>query len=149
MSDYLLAISEHHYDRVDDDAAPWVPPGLVFKTGDRVRVRVNLECRYCLDPRFPKCYERALADDGRTATVYDVGHDECSCRFDDEPAGPEHMGHTVWVTWGERRDYDDPVLEGVGFDAHFAPGELVPLDPAHGAGQREDDRWSMTRSAIG
>ena len=99
--------------------SPWTP-----KTGDRVRVRINLECQYCLDPRFTACYERALADDGRAATVYDVGHDECACRFEDDPPGADHLGHTVWVKWDERREYDDPVLDGVEFDAHFAVAEL-------------------------
>ncbi len=100
---------------------PWKP-----KAGDLVRVRVSLECRYCLDPRFRQCYERALADDGRTATVYDVGHAECSCRYDDPPDAA-HLAHDVWVTWDDRRSYDDPEIEGVGFDAHFAASELEPI----------------------
>lgn len=102
--------------------APWQP-----KAGDRVRVRVSLECLYCCDPRFQACYERALADDGRTATVYDVGHGECSCLFDEEPPSAAHVAHDVWVTWDERRPYDDAFLEGVPFDAHFAAIELEPV----------------------
>lgn len=103
---------------------PWTP-----KPGDRVRVRVSLECRYCLDPRFTACYERALADDGRTATVYDVGHAECICQIEVDDGGPDHQGHDIWVAWDERREYDDPFLEGVPFDAHFAATELEPIDP--------------------
>jgi hypothetical protein len=107
--------------------APWTP-----KVGQRVRVRVSLECQYCLDPRFRQCYERALADDGRTATVYSVGHDECSCRYDgDDPPDAGHVAHDVWVKWDDRRSYDDPVVR-VGdwecpFDAHFAAAELEPV----------------------
>jgi hypothetical protein len=105
---------------------PWTP-----KPGDRVRVRVNAECLYCVDIRFPECYERALADDDRMATVSSVGHDDCSCRYVDEPPDPAHMAHDVWVKWDERRPYDDPVPR-VGewecpFDAHFAACELEPL----------------------
>lgn len=107
---------------------PWEP--VRFKAGDHVRVKVSLECRYCLDPRYRQCYERALADDGRTATVCEVGHDWCSCRYDDEPPDAAHLGHDVWVTWDERRSYDDPPLEGVPFDAHFAACELIPLGEA-------------------
>lgn len=106
---------------------PWTP-----KVGDRVRVRVNMECSYCLDPHFPKCYDMALSDDGRTGTVYDVGHDRCSCRWEDEEDGPseDHLGHDVWIKWDERRSYDEPVLEGIPFDAHFAASELEPLGPS-------------------
>jgi hypothetical protein len=109
----------------DTGREDWVP--YTFQSGDRVQVRVSLECRYCLDPRFQRCYERALADDGRTATVYDVGHDWCSCRYDDETPDAAHLAHTVWVTWDDRRPYDDPEWTGVPFDAHFAPSELIPL----------------------
>jgi hypothetical protein len=116
--DFLGAVAE--------DREPWVP--IRFQPGDRVRVRISLECRYCLDPRFQACYERALADDGRTATVYDVGHDECSCCYDDEAPSADHIGHDVWVKWDARRDYDGPELPGVPFDAHFAAAELIPLD---------------------
>lgn len=122
----VRALSEA-WDREPDGI--WEPAGVPrFQPGDRVRVRISLECDYCLDPKFQQCYERALADNGRTATVYDVDHDECSCRWDDEPAGVDHLGHDVWVTWDERRTYDDPVIESVGFDAHFAPSELILLD---------------------
>jgi hypothetical protein len=120
------------------DREPWEP--IRFKAGDRVRIKVSLECRYCLDPRFPKCYANALADDGRTATVYDVGHDDCSCRWDDDdPPDAAHLGHDVWVTWDERRSYDEPELEAVPFDAHFAASELVPLElqPADTRGDEE------------
>lgn len=101
-----------------------------------MRVRVSAECLYCCDPRFKACYERALADDGRTGTVYSIGHDDCSCRFDDEAPDPAHLGHDVWVKWDERRAYDDPVVR-IGdwecpFDAHFAAIELDPL-PRPGA----------------
>ena len=100
--------------------APWKP-----SPGQRVRVRASLECVYCFDPRFPGCYERALADDGRTATVYDLGHAECPCRFDDDP-DPAHAAHDVWVKWDERRPHDEPVWAAP-FDAHFAAIELEPL----------------------
>ena len=54
----------------DADPPAWFR--RAFAPGDRVRVRINLECQYCLDPMFQACYERAVQDDGRTGTVYDV-----------------------------------------------------------------------------
>lgn len=107
---------------MSDIWAPWQP-----KAGDRVRVRVSLECLYCLDPRFRQCYENALADDGRTGTVYDVGHDGCGCRYDipDDPPSAAHMAHSVWVKFDDQRPYDD--MGDFPFDAHFAIAELEPL----------------------
>ncbi len=102
---------------------PWKP-----EVGQRVRVRISLECAYCLDPMFPKCYDRALSDDGRTGTVVTVGHGGC-CLFDGEhdDLDPAHAAHTVWVKWDDRRDYDDPQIPGIDLDAHFAVAELEPI----------------------
>lgn len=110
----------------------WTPPVQTFRVGDRVRVRANLECTYCFDPRYKVCYERALADDGRTGTVYSVGHNAGAscCMYEDEP-DPAHIAHHVWVKWDERRSHDEPEARVgdwvIPFDAHFAPSELEPL----------------------
>ncbi len=108
----------------------WTPPGMpVFKPGDRVMVRINMECKYCLDPDYKADYERALADDGRIGIVYSVGHADCPCRYDSEPADNDHMGHTIWIGWDERRSYDDvPIPLVVGLDSHFAPSELIHME---------------------
>lgn len=137
MSDTPIEALARQWDAAPDDDGrePWTPPGLRFEVGQRVRVRVSTECLYCCDPRFKACYERALADDGRTATVYSVGHGDCTCRFGDEEPDAAHMAHDIWVKWDYRRDYDEPVLR-VGdwecpFDAHFAAAELVLLDESY------------------
>ena len=106
---------------------PWVP-----QVGQRVRVRVSAECLYCCDPRFVACYEQAIANDGREATVYSVGHAvTCSCQMNGEPPDPAHLAHDIWVKWDERRAYDDPVVRiddwECPFDAHFAAVELEPV----------------------
>lgn len=112
---------------MSDPFEPWVP-----EVGQHVRVRVSLECLYCCDPRFTACYERAVADDGRTGTVYEVGHpDPCFVCFGEDEPDRAHMAHHVWVKWDERREYDDPPVRigtwEIPFDAVFAPCELEPI----------------------
>lgn len=96
-----------------------------FEVGERVRVRVSAECRYCLDPQYEQDYARALSEDGRVGTIVSVGHNGCCFSWDDPD--PVHEAHRIWVKWAERRDGDDPELDGVGFDAHFAASELEPI----------------------
>ena len=108
----------------------WAP--IAFQPGQRVRVRVSAECRYCIDPRFPECSAQALANDGRVATIYKIGHDWYFSRGGEDLLDAEDMAHDIWVTWEERRPYDDPIMEGIPFDTHFAASELIPLPDAAG-----------------
>jgi len=112
-----------------------------FKVGDHVRIRINCECDYCVDPRFPKCVSDSLANDGRTARVTIVDprepHDPdgCWCNYyyaddvsdDSRWAYQRHM-HRYWVFYDEVMPHDDPRVEGVDIDAHWAATELELID---------------------
>lgn len=117
---------------------PWEP-----RPGDHVRVHVSGECGYCLDPRYPAGHEAVLANDGRTGTVYEVGHEVCG-RVCGEADGEGHLAHEVWIKWDAPRWYDDrcgvgmwmdPALSGLPFDDHFAIAELALVERAVDGGR--------------
>lgn len=115
-----------------------------FRVGDRVRIRVDHECTYCVDPQYAQCYADALTNDGRTAVVVivdpDTPHDPTGCfcnSFQPDADGEESTAarhaHRWWVMYDERMPHDEPRYEGVDFDQHFAATELELISPAGGA----------------
>jgi hypothetical protein len=103
----------------------------VFKAGDRVRVRANLECGYCFDQRYPSCNDVALANDGRIGRVYEVeapgSHPCTTMRCDREPdQGADRHAHNIWVKFETRMPHDQEEGDTYSypFDTHFAPPEL-------------------------
>src|SRR4051794_11814435 len=81
------------------------------EVGQRIRVRVNMECQYCMDDGIPAGAAEALADDGRTGVVAQVGHDDEDLS-DHEPWAAAFLAHDIWVRWDERRPYDPCVRLG-------------------------------------
>jgi hypothetical protein len=101
------------------------------QVGERVRIRVSAECPYCVDIRYPASMAEALANDGRAATVVEIGHTSKCCAPLDQ-RDPVHLAHEFWVKWEERLPHDDPPIRlgdwECPFDQHFALTELVPME---------------------
>ena len=118
----------------DDPALQFVTPWQP-QVGDRVRVRVNAECQFCMEREF---VEIVLANDGRTGTIKDIGQGIWLLPeyldADGEPLDPwdrAYFAHDIWVVWDEPREYDDPpLLLGdwpCSADENFLPQELEPV----------------------
>jgi hypothetical protein len=64
------------------DRTPWEPPGLTFKVGDRVRIRLSAECRATFRYRPGEGHPTFL--DGLTGWIIDV--------YANHPARGHHYG---------------------------------------------------------
>ena len=93
------------WDREDDGREPWVPEGLAFKVGDRVRVLPRPECLYCVGSED---------EDGCTGFVR-----ERETFRDDDEWGPMARAHPYWV------EFNEPLPDGC--RSPFAASELIPL----------------------
>jgi hypothetical protein len=114
-----------------------------FKVGDYIQVRVNMECAYCVDARFPRCVAEAVGNDGWTGTITivdpDTPHDPtgCWCNYgtEDAPDEDEHWmlqrhTHRYWVKFDTPEPWDFDVVNDIeyDFDQHYAPTELELID---------------------
>lgn len=118
--DHDIVLAESAWlDREDDGREPWVPEGLAFRVGDRVRVRINLECCEHAAAGVP-----LLARiNGMTGTVTAV-------------AVPAYPGHPIDVR------FDAPFWRG-DLDVscgYFALSELIPLTADDEQAGEDDER---------
>jgi hypothetical protein len=87
---------------------PWTP-----EVGQRVRLRMTTECRYCRPD--------VLTLDGQPGVVEDIGHGPAPT------TDPDWQSHRYWVRLDDRR------LGTVGL-THQAAAELIPMGDGMGDG---------------
>ncbi len=99
----------------EEPDAVWMPDGLTFKIGDRVRVLPRPECYYC---------RSAEDENGLVGTIEHIG--ERSYRLRSELTEPGERAHVYWVV------FPDEIPSSRTYHSHFAASEIVPLGPDDG-----------------
>jgi hypothetical protein len=115
QDDALLAVAREHWDRKPDEV--WMPPGLVFGIGDRVRIRLSKECRQEWACGKPGLDGHDMACDGIVGTI-----------IRRLPPGERSWSasHPYNVRVAPRIDSRD----GLGFNGlYLAASELIPIAP--------------------